>query len=167
MIVALTGFMGSGKSEAGKELSLLLGYRFVDLDRYIEHKTGQSVAELFAGEEDRFRALEAEAARDNFIMSRIEGFDLVISLGGGALMNPEILNLVTKESCLVWLKATPDTLSTRLEGTERERPLLAKAGIAELMEQRMPGYMSARFSIDTDGKTPGQTAQEIRNLLKL
>lgn len=166
MIVALTGFMGAGKSSTGKELSRILGCRFTDLDEYITHKAGKSISELFSEGEERFRALEAEAVRDVFIMSRIEGFDLVVALGGGSLINPEILSLVTRESTLVWLIASNETLKKRLEGTERQRPLLEKSNIDFLFGQRIPGYEKSVIRLDTEDKTPAEAAEEIANLLK-
>ena len=36
MIVALIGYMGSGKSTVGKELAAAFGYAFLDLDDFIE-----------------------------------------------------------------------------------------------------------------------------------
>ena len=58
MIISLTGFMGCGKSSVGRELARLLGWPLVDLDRYIEQKMGQRIAEIFdAGGEQRFRAI--------------------------------------------------------------------------------------------------------------
>ena len=35
MVIALTGFMGCGKSSVGRELSMLLGIPLIDLDQYI------------------------------------------------------------------------------------------------------------------------------------
>jgi len=62
MIVALTGFMGCGKSSVGKELSVLLGMPLVDLDKYIVDKTGRSIADIFSEQgEKAFRDLESEA----------------------------------------------------------------------------------------------------------
>ncbi len=62
MIVALTGFMGCGKSSVGRELSTLLGIPVVDLDRYIEEKAGKSIPDIFAQSgEKAFRDLETAA----------------------------------------------------------------------------------------------------------
>lgn len=62
MIIALTGFMGSGKSSVGRELSTLLGLPVVDLDRYIEQRSGLRIPEIFAlSGEPAFRDLETAA----------------------------------------------------------------------------------------------------------
>ena len=47
MIIALLGYMGSGKSSIGAKLASDLGYNFIDLDFYIEQKEGLSISELF------------------------------------------------------------------------------------------------------------------------
>ena len=46
--IALTGFMGSGKTSVGKELRMLLpDLEFIDLDAYIEAMTGTGIPEIF------------------------------------------------------------------------------------------------------------------------
>src|SRR6188472_3756501 len=83
--LVITGFMGTGKSTAGKEASNLLGIPFVDLDVLVEHRTGRSVQTLFAEEREAgFRALERIALRD---AARLSG--TVIATGGGAVLHDE------------------------------------------------------------------------------
>jgi shikimate kinase len=65
MIIALTGFMGCGKSSVGRELSTLLGLPVIDLDQFIVRKAGRSIADIFAVDgESFFRDLETEALSD-------------------------------------------------------------------------------------------------------
>ena len=65
MIIALTGFMGCGKSSVGRELSTLLGLPVIDLDQFIVRKTGRSIADIFAEDgESFFRDLETEALNE-------------------------------------------------------------------------------------------------------
>ena len=65
MIVALTGFMGCGKSSVGRELSMLLGMPLVDLDKYIVDKAGRSIADIFAEHgETYFRDIESSALKE-------------------------------------------------------------------------------------------------------
>ena len=68
MIVALTGFMGCGKSSVGRELSVLLDMPLVDLDKYIVDKAGRSIADIFAEQgEKAFRDLESSALKELLI----------------------------------------------------------------------------------------------------
>src|SRR3989442_1583105 len=61
----VTGFMGTGKTEAGREAARLLGMPFIDLDGAVERRAGMPVAELFEGlGEEAFRRLEREAVAD-------------------------------------------------------------------------------------------------------
>ena len=160
MVVALTGFMGSGKSSAGELLAGLLGWRFTDLDAYIVHKAGKDIPAIFTEGEERFRALEAEAVRDVVIMSEIEGFDVVLALGGGSLMNPETRKLIASHSRCFYLETSLEILKERLSDTDG-RPALEGSSLEELFERRRPGYETARFKVFTDPLTPEQTAQEI------
>ena len=65
MIIALTGFMGCGKSSVGRELSTLLSIPCIDLDKYIERKAGRRIPDIFAQEgETVFRDLESEALKE-------------------------------------------------------------------------------------------------------
>ena len=47
-IVYIIGFMGSGKTTAGKKLASMLGWSFIDLDKKIEEHTGKKIPELFS-----------------------------------------------------------------------------------------------------------------------
>ena len=58
--IALWGFMGTGKSTAGRLVAARLGLAFVDTDAVIEARAGRTIADIFAQEgEPAFRALEA------------------------------------------------------------------------------------------------------------
>lgn len=51
--IVLTGFMYSGKTTVGEMLARLSGRRFVDMDSYIEQRSGMPVSKIFSdyGEE--------------------------------------------------------------------------------------------------------------------
>ena len=46
-LIYIIGFMGSGKSTAGKKLASLLGWSFIDLDKKIEEDEGKTIPEIF------------------------------------------------------------------------------------------------------------------------
>ena len=123
MILTLTGFMGSGKSCVGRELSSRLGWEFTDLDRYIEHKMGQTIPEIFKDGEERFRAIEAEALRDLVVMSQVTGKDIVISLGGGTITIGSARRLILEQTTCIYLRTDLDTIFKRLGTRSKSRPL--------------------------------------------
>ena len=84
--LALTGFMGAGKSTMGAQVARRLGRRFVDLDREIEARAGITIDELFARDgEAAFRVLEESVAAS--VLAAAE--PAVIALGGGAVLSAE------------------------------------------------------------------------------
>ena len=168
MIVSLTGFMGCGKSGTGKELAGLLSCGFTDLDRYIEHKTGQGIPEIFKDGEERFRALEAEAVRDIIIMNMVSGGDLVVALGGGTLSISSVRDFILQNTVCVYLKASLDSCLEWV-GDRASRPMLNNPGISPeaLFKSREPFYERAAITVDVTGKTFRQTAEAIRALLPL
>jgi len=164
----LTGFMGSGKTTVGLRLSRELGSRekrwtFVDTDQLIEERAGISVSEIFKNQgEPAFRALEAEVI--GLVCSRR---DLVVALGGGALLKDSSRKRVLESGTLVFLQASVETLAKRLE-KETHRPLLAgltgeslRTKIGEMLRQREPLYRKAHVAIATDGKEPIDIAREV------
>jgi len=183
-ILALSGFMGSGKSTVGKLLAGITCRDFIDLDEYIVESSGMEIPEIFSlhGEEG-FRKLEAGALKD--VISKYgsrTGPGPVLALGGGTLTVPESRDLV-KENCInVYLRATCGTLMTNLKGGQEGRPMLQtpeEAGeavareqrllsrIEELMAERGPVYeKSADYIIAVGGKDPERIAREIAELVR-
>jgi shikimate kinase/3-dehydroquinate synthase len=76
--IALIGFMGAGKSTVGKQVAVLTGRPFIDLDAEIERRHG-SIPKLFGLGEQEFRRLETAVAAEMLARS-----PSVIALGGGA-----------------------------------------------------------------------------------
>lgn len=169
--VYLTGFMASGKSTVGPLLADRLGYRFVDLDWLIEAQTGRTVVDLFAAGEAAFRAAEAEALQET-----TRGYGVVVSTGGGALVNAANLRTAREAGAVVWLRASPDVTMGRL-GRARGRPLLADtlarplrgealAGrVRDLLAAREPYYAQADFVVNADG-VPEAVAVEVVERLR-
>jgi shikimate kinase len=167
MIITLTGFMGCGKSSVGRCLSELLCCPFMDLDAVIEESQGRSIPEIFAAEgEAAFRQMEVEALSRIIEAQQLRG-NVVVALGGGAVMTPECAELVRKKTHCIYLRASVDTLVSHLENEAAGRPMLQGASlrsrIEELMALRSSTYeATAHDVIDTDGKTVEEVAAEIK-----
>lgn len=159
MIITLTGYMGSGKSSVGRKLSALLGFPFIDLDEYVEHKKGCSIPDIISAEgEEGFRALEAECVRDVIIMRQLTGENLVLSLGGGTLCIGAVRDFILNNTSCVYLKASFDAIRERVGEDLSSRPLFSE----ELYQKRLSVYEMAEHIVDTEGKTADTVAEEIK-----
>jgi 3-dehydroquinate synthase len=165
-VVWLVGMMGAGKSEVGRRLAARLARPFVDSDAEIEAGAGASIAELFATRgEAYFRALEREA------IERAVGSGAVVALGGGAIAQPGAARRLAATGTIVYLRARPETLATRI-GHAPERPLLAGLDESErlarlrgLLAERAPRYAKARIQIDTDELDADAVAERVADAL--
>jgi shikimate kinase len=167
--VVLTGFMGSGKTAAGRALAASLDFGFVDTDDLVRRDAGRDIPAIFEQEgEAGFRRREREA-----IASLAGRTGLVIATGGGAVIDRENAAALRRLGPVVWLRASPETILARLGGAEA-RPLLAGAPgpeamrgrIGELLASRETAYAAADLAVDTDGIGPEETAQAILSALE-
>ena len=158
--IALTGFMGSGKSTVGPLLAARLGWRFVDADDVIEAEAGMPIAKIFSMHgEPHFRELERAT-----IARLITTNNLVLALGGGAIETEAVRNLLTdgEGTLLVHLEVQLTTTLARCGGTEGTRPIFAdQANLAKRYERRLPLYRTAHISIAVDDLTPSEVAAAI------
>jgi shikimate kinase len=128
--IYLTGFMGSGKTTAGKNLAGILGWSFVDLDKIVEERSGMSIPEIFAARgEQSFRDSESQALR-----TFDDQHNLVISTGGGAPCHSGNMDHMLANGLVVYLGLTPSQLRSRLEGSQAQRPLIKDLDHDELLE---------------------------------
>ena len=160
MSIVLIGLPASGKTTVGVKVAERLGVDFVDTDAMVEGRTGKLVAEIFAEEgEAEFRRLEEEAAADALSSAG------VVSLGGGAIMNPRIREMVGGHQ-VVWLDVSVKTL-TRRAGMARLRPLLlgdVRAQMTALAAERLPVYeQAATWRVDAEQSV----SQVVSQILKL
>jgi shikimate kinase len=163
--IVLTGFMGTGKTAVGRELSRLLSMRLVDIDAEIEESRKMSINDIFRDfGEKYFRDIETEMIR-KFAREK----NLIISTGGGAVLREENMNALRESGMIFCLDACPETILRRTAQNE-DRPLLKvddpMAKIKELMSFRRLHYEKAGTLVDTEGKTPLQIAEEIAEIFR-
>jgi 3-dehydroquinate synthase len=167
--IFFTGFMASGKSRIGAAVAELLHWPFIDTDKYIEEQQGCSVSDIFAEHgESYFRKLEVDAIRTLASEPR-----QIISLGGGALTNPEVLPIIRQNGVLVRLTAPLEVLSERI-GRRSTRPLLANLSDEERLEkirsmlaEREVYYSQADFAVEsTNDLSFRQVAEKVIKKLR-
>ncbi len=159
--VLLVGMMGAGKTTVGRLVAELLGRPYVDSDVEVEQATGMSVPEMFAvSGEPAFRAAESKALAD----AAHRAIPSVISVAGGAVLDPANRRLLASAGSVVWLRATPETLVARLgrgEGRVLLRPDPATA-VPRLIAERYPLYAElASATVDVDGLEPRAAADTL------
>lgn len=146
--IVLIGFMGTGKTAVGKRLATLLDKEFYDSDQEVEDVTGMSVTQLF----DRYGEIRFRS-EENLAIQRLAQHDnCVIATGGGVILNPDNMRLLSDKGIVICLSATPEIIYQRVK-RRNNRPLLKKGDmlqtILELMKEREELYKSADFFLDT------------------
>lgn len=170
----MTGFMGSGKSAVSPHVAHMLGFDSMDLDRMIMESEGMSVPAIFdvLGEQ-AFRnaeqlALQATAGQEG----------VVVSLGGGTIMNPDNLAFCKENGVLIGLRAPVDVLCRRLARRAGTRPLLLndrgrmltgpalRERVVSLLSTRTPVYEQADILVDTGDRRAKEVATDVVEALE-
>lgn len=158
--IVLLGFMGTGKTTVAKELSRRLKKEYVEIDDLIEKDQKDTIENIFKNKgETYFRQVEKNITKK---ISQKE--DLVISTGGGVVLDEENIKNLKKNGILICLEANPKVILERVK-KETQRPLLKvknpKQRIKELLEKRRPFYQKADFYIDTSNLSIQEVADKI------
>lgn len=96
--LVLIGMPGCGKTTVGKMAASRLSIGFIDLDKYIEEKTGLTIPQLFQIGEEYFRDRESEASRDMSLLP-----SSIISTGGGIVKRRENIENLKKNGIIVFI----------------------------------------------------------------
>ena len=168
--IILLGYMGCGKSTIANMLSKNIGIPFVDLDIKIEEKVNLSINAIFEKHgEIYFRKLEHEV----FIELLNSPEQLIIGLGGGTpcyANNHELLKADNVVS--IYLKASIETLFSRLSANKSKRPIIANKSDEEMKEfiamhlfERSFYYNQAQYKVNVDDKTIDRVVLDIVSIL--
>ncbi len=170
--LALSGFMGSGKSAVGRALAARLGIPFIDLDREVEALAGAEIEDIFDRQgEDEFRRLELMALTKVLEAEKRCGGQsgghagAVLGLGGGTVTTAEA-RAVLRECChTIWLQVELEEAWRRARGSGR--PLARDAAAFERLyaERRVVYGESADWSLDTRGLDVHQVASRLELLV--
>jgi shikimate kinase len=167
--IVLIGFMASGKTSVGRALSQSLGWHFHDLDDRIEAEEGRTVTQIFRDSgEHGFRQAERKALT-TLLKELSSSSPIVIALGGGAFVQPDIRQVLADAKLpVVWLDAPPEALSERCSSEPSQRPLARDLNqFRQLYEERRRHYTEAALHIDTSGKEVQTIAEELIKRLGL
>ena len=156
--IILIGMMGSGKTSVGTLLAKRVNFKFVDTDHIIEETQGLSISKIFEVDgEAKFRKLEEN------VIERISHLNhMVVSTGGGIILNPLNTMKLKEMGDVIYLRGTVETLLNHLAGDSDHRPLLKDNHLETILKVRASLYeYAASRIIDIDHKTLEEIGDEI------
>jgi XRE family transcriptional regulator, aerobic/anaerobic benzoate catabolism transcriptional regulator len=166
--VALIGLRGAGKSTLGRMLAKHQGIAFHELDREIEAEARMGLSELFelhgqAG----FRRLE-RAVLERLLAT---GNPFVLATGGSIVADPATFALLLEGCHTVWVRATPEEHMARVVAQGDMRPMQdnrqAMADLHTILAAREPLYARADLTLDTAGRSAGESFADLVRLLDI
>jgi len=155
----LVGFMGVGKSTAGRALALRWGWDFEDTDDLVERTERCSIEEIFhRSGEGRFRDAEWDALRSLARRERV-----VVATGGGLFLGVAQRAFVRSHGVSCWLDAPLAIVALRVGGGASrplwlgDDPLLRRA----FFERRRAAYALADCRVDAGRGDADEVASAI------
>jgi len=162
----LVGFMGSGKSFVGEQLSKHLQLKFVDLDQLIERSENCSITNIFEKNGEKyFRKLEFE-----YFNQIIKHENIIISTGGGTVVHNDIMNLINRNGTSFFLQCKTNVIFERIKKSKNIRPLLKNLNDSQIlnfiekkMSERIFYYEQSDYIINNNN---GKALQKILEILR-
>lgn len=140
--IALTGFMGVGKSSVARHLSYLLRCERIDLDNVIESSERRKIAQIIDSDGvEAYRRIETDNLKRSLQRTDIR----ILSLGGGAWTMPENRDLIREHGLTsVWLESTFNHCWNNIHFSKKDRPLARnKDSALKLFNERQEVYCLA------------------------
>lgn len=158
--------MGTGKTSVGHLVASLLHFKMVDTDELIEQRAAKRISTIFQQDgEAAFRQMERQVVAE---LSHLR--DLVISTGGGLVIDPVNLNSLKRHSLVVCLWASPETIWERVRH-QAHRPLLNAPDplerIRQLLTEREPFYRQCDVLVNSEGRSVKEVALHVVHQFRL
>ena len=161
--ITMIGMPSSGKSTIGVLLAKRLGFSFVDVDIVIQEKEGRLLKEIIAQE-----GMDGFLAVENRVNAELDVTRSVIAPGGSVIYGKEAMENLRRISEVVYLKMSYEEMERRI-GNVVDRGVALKPGytLRDLYVERVPYYEKyADIIINEEGKTPGETVDELRSIIE-
>ena len=163
--IALIGLRGAGKTTLGNMLADKLQVPFIELAKAIERDAGMPLTEIFdLNGQASYRRYERRALE----RALAENPRAVIATGGSLPTEPGTFQLLLANCFTVWVQAAPEAHMERVIAQGDFRPMAgnreAMADLRRILSQRRALYAQADAGIDTTGKEPAASLQELMAL---
>ncbi len=161
--VVLIGLRGAGKSTLGNLLAKDICRPFVELDREIEREAGMALTEIFMlYGPPRYRELERRCL-GNLIASQN---DVIVSVGGGVVSEPDTYQFLLGNCFTVWIKASPTEHMSRVVAQGDLRPMRGNAqamdDLKSILAAREQQYSRADAIVNTSGQSIARSLAALR-----
>ena len=169
MNIYLVGYMASGKSKLGKELSGLTGLSFVDLDKVFEERYRIGIVDFF----DKYGDLAFRQIEHKLLLETAALDNTIIATGGGTPCSEENIRFIKSHGISIYIRMNAADLAARLKRVKRKRPLLKDVPMENLeqfirnqLEEREPYYLKADHIIVGMVDDLGSLADLIKGLIR-
>ena len=136
--IVLIGMPGCGKTTVGKVLAKKLGYKFCDMDSYIQEISKKTIKELFEHGEENFRDWETKACEE---LSKCN--KTIIASGGGVVKREKNIEILKKNCTILFIDRPVERIINDVD--INSRPLLkdGKERLYNLYDERYELYKKA------------------------
>ncbi len=135
--ITLIGMAGAGKSAIGKRLAGLIGWKFIDLDKYILEKQGISHHEYMKKYGETALAwLEEQYALE------IDLSDAIFAPPGSMIYAEKAMERIKRDTVVVYLETQAEIIKERMGDRLYQNGIigLEEKGLARLMAERSVFY---------------------------
>ena len=129
----LTGMRGSGKTHIARKIATTLKRRHIDIDKEIQRQERMSISHIVNKKGwPHFRKIE------KYVTRRVSNLkDVVISAGGGTIIDNENTRKLKKHGIIVFLDAPVKILAARILAYEEETEKRPSLTAAKNLEEEM------------------------------
>tara|TARA_B100000902_G_C27021411_1_gene769797 strand:- start:270 stop:770 length:501 start_codon:yes stop_codon:yes gene_type:complete len=166
MPIFLIGYMASGKSTIGRNLSAMMNLNFIDLDEIIEAELDMTINNIFACKGEAFFREKEYSILRQFDF----GENLIVAVGGGTpcfFDNHDFLNSI---GITIYLKVSCGEILNRLQSNINRplllnNPLTLQDFITTQMMEREKYYQTSQYIIDSDNISVKQVYDLVNKII--
>jgi len=165
--ITLVGLRGAGKTTLGRLLAKETGVVFVSITQRIEASAGMRVSEINSlSGQSGYRRYEQQA-----VTEAVNGPAAVIEAGGSIVANAQAYAELLSKSYVVWVQTSPQEHMRRVIEQGDLRPMEgrndAMDDLVAMLEERSPMYARAHATLDTSGRDPKVSIEELKTIAGL
>ena len=163
MPIFLIGYMGSGKSKIGNDLSQIMNVPFVDLDNLIEQELGLGICDIFNQKGESFFRQQEQYHLTSLNYTK----NMIVAVGGGTPCFFDNMHFMNSVGLTIYLKVSCKELVNRLQ-FNNSRPLLLnkKVNLQDLVKEQLiereKYYQNSQYVIESDAISIEQVSQLLK-----